>query len=172
MVQKTHDAPVGGAIGLLLLGEHVGWRRWVAVFAGFGGVLMILRPGAGTLSFAAVAVLFATAACAFRVHRIDRRRDCRLPDLGRGAGPLGRHRRTRHYRLGIVRRISRGRHGGVDALPARRYGKRQRPAGAAPRSFRRKLDSLLATRRLLLRRRRPRDQQSAPVSRRANWRPC
>lgn len=47
------------ALSVPMLGEHVGWRRWVAVFAGFGGVLMILRPGAGTLSFAAVAVLFA-----------------------------------------------------------------------------------------------------------------
>ena len=27
------------------LGEHVGWRRWTAVLVGFGGVLLILRPG-------------------------------------------------------------------------------------------------------------------------------
>ncbi len=41
------------------LGEHVGWRRWVAVMAGFTGVLVILRPGAGVLTPAAMAVLFA-----------------------------------------------------------------------------------------------------------------
>lgn len=41
------------------LGEHVGWRRWLAVMAGFAGVLVILRPGAGVLTPAAVAVLFA-----------------------------------------------------------------------------------------------------------------
>jgi drug/metabolite transporter (DMT)-like permease len=47
------------ALSVPLLGEHVGWRRWLAVTAGFAGVLMILRPGAGTLSPAALSVLFA-----------------------------------------------------------------------------------------------------------------
>ncbi len=28
-----------------LLGEHVGWRRWSAVFIGFVGVLIVMRPG-------------------------------------------------------------------------------------------------------------------------------
>jgi drug/metabolite transporter (DMT)-like permease len=47
------------ALSVPLLGEHVGWRRWLAVVAGFAGVLMILRPGTGTLSLAAASVLFA-----------------------------------------------------------------------------------------------------------------
>lgn len=47
------------ALSVPLLGDHVGWRRWLAVIAGFGGVLMILRPGAGTLSLPALSVLFA-----------------------------------------------------------------------------------------------------------------
>jgi len=47
------------ALSVPLLGEHVGWRRWLAVVAGFAGVLMILRPGTGTFSFAALGVLFA-----------------------------------------------------------------------------------------------------------------
>jgi drug/metabolite transporter (DMT)-like permease len=47
------------ALSVPLLGEHVGWRRWLAVVAGFAGVLMILRPGTGTLSPAALSVLFA-----------------------------------------------------------------------------------------------------------------
>lgn len=47
------------ALSVPLLGEHVGWRRWLAVVAGFTGVLMILRPGTGTLSPAALAVLLA-----------------------------------------------------------------------------------------------------------------
>jgi drug/metabolite transporter (DMT)-like permease len=47
------------ALSVPLLGEHVGWRRWLAVVAGFIGVLMILRPGSGTLSPAAMSVLFA-----------------------------------------------------------------------------------------------------------------
>lgn len=41
------------------LGEHVGWRRWTAVVIGFIGVLIILRPGSGEISLAAVAVLLA-----------------------------------------------------------------------------------------------------------------
>jgi len=41
-----------------LLGEHVGWRRWLAVCAGFAGVLIVLRPGAGMFTPAAFAVLF------------------------------------------------------------------------------------------------------------------
>jgi len=30
---------------VLFLGETVGWRRWMAIAVGFGGVLMIIRPG-------------------------------------------------------------------------------------------------------------------------------
>jgi drug/metabolite transporter (DMT)-like permease len=49
----------------LFFGERVGWRRWAAIFAGFLGVLIVLRPGLegftpaslftllGTLGFAA-----------------------------------------------------------------------------------------------------------------------
>jgi len=41
------------------LGEHVGWRRWLAVLAGFVGVLIVLRPGAGMFTPAAFGVIFA-----------------------------------------------------------------------------------------------------------------
>lgn len=41
------------------LGEHVGWRRWLAVLAGFAGVLIVLRPGAGMFTPAAIGVIFA-----------------------------------------------------------------------------------------------------------------
>jgi drug/metabolite transporter (DMT)-like permease len=53
------------ALSVLFLGEHVGWRRWIAVSAGFIGVLIILRPGSTPVSFASVAVLIAafTYAC-------------------------------------------------------------------------------------------------------------
>lgn len=34
------------AISAMFLGERVGWRRWLAVTAGFVGVLVIIRPGA------------------------------------------------------------------------------------------------------------------------------
>jgi drug/metabolite transporter (DMT)-like permease len=35
-----------------LLGEHVGWRRWSAVCAGFIGVLIVIRPGFGMAHWA------------------------------------------------------------------------------------------------------------------------
>jgi len=47
------------ALSVPMLGEHVGWRRWVAVVTGFLGVLIMLRPGNGDISVASVAVLFA-----------------------------------------------------------------------------------------------------------------
>ena len=53
------------ALSVPFLGEHVGWRRWLAVVAGFIGVLIILRPGAAKISLATIAVLIAafTYAC-------------------------------------------------------------------------------------------------------------
>ncbi|SFP40593.1 DMT family transporter [Tranquillimonas alkanivorans] len=33
------------ALSVVLLKEHVGWRRWSAVLAGFLGVLVVVRPG-------------------------------------------------------------------------------------------------------------------------------
>lgn len=43
---------------VLILGEPVGWRRWLAIAAGFIGVLIIVRPGAdGFSQFTLVALL-------------------------------------------------------------------------------------------------------------------
>jgi drug/metabolite transporter (DMT)-like permease len=42
------------ALSVPLLGEHVGWRRWAAVFAGFIGILVITRPGSGVFGPAAL----------------------------------------------------------------------------------------------------------------------
>ena len=47
------------ALAAIFLGDKVGWRRWTSVIVGFIGVLIMLRPGSGELSFAAVAVLVA-----------------------------------------------------------------------------------------------------------------
>tara|TARA_B100000989_G_scaffold297002_1_gene281556 strand:+ start:325 stop:1191 length:867 start_codon:yes stop_codon:yes gene_type:complete len=33
-----------------ILGEHVGWRRWLAICVGFFGILIILNPGKGIFS--------------------------------------------------------------------------------------------------------------------------
>ena len=39
-------APLAVALGAaLFLGQAVGWRRWVAIIAGFIGVLIVIRPG-------------------------------------------------------------------------------------------------------------------------------
>ena len=46
------------ALSVPLLGEHVGWRRWLAVTMGFIGVLIILRPGTQAVTFAHLTVLF------------------------------------------------------------------------------------------------------------------
>ncbi|WP_372611438.1 DMT family transporter [Aquicoccus sp.] len=42
-----------------ILGERVGWRRWVAIAVGFMGVLIILRPGFGVFAIEAVVPLAA-----------------------------------------------------------------------------------------------------------------
>jgi drug/metabolite transporter (DMT)-like permease len=47
------------ALSVPFLGEHVGWRRWLAVVAGFIGVLIVLRPGEGMFTPASIAVLIA-----------------------------------------------------------------------------------------------------------------
>lgn len=43
MIQST--PLVITAASALLLGERVGWRRWLATLTGLGGVLLIVRPG-------------------------------------------------------------------------------------------------------------------------------
>ncbi len=42
------------ALSVPLLKEWVGWRRWVAVLVGFGGVLIVIRPEEGGFDFAAI----------------------------------------------------------------------------------------------------------------------
>ncbi|SDY63243.1 EamA-like transporter family protein [Jannaschia faecimaris] len=49
-----------------VLGESVGWRRWAAIGVGFVGVLVILQPGAGVFSPAALVPL--TAALMFALY--------------------------------------------------------------------------------------------------------
>jgi drug/metabolite transporter (DMT)-like permease len=45
------------AFSVPLLRERVGWRRWTAVAVGFGGVLIVLRPGFAELNLGHVAAL-------------------------------------------------------------------------------------------------------------------
>ncbi|MDE2154923.1 MAG: DMT family transporter [Xanthomonadaceae bacterium] len=44
-------------LSVLLLKEHVGWRRWSAVFVGFLGVLVVLRPGFRVLGIGHLAAI-------------------------------------------------------------------------------------------------------------------
>lgn len=47
------------ALSVPFLGEHVGWRRWLAVVVGFCGVVVALRPGQGMFTPASLSVLLA-----------------------------------------------------------------------------------------------------------------
>lgn len=45
------------ALSVPMLGEQVGWRRWSAVFVGFAGVLVVLKPGADMLDPASLILI-------------------------------------------------------------------------------------------------------------------
>jgi drug/metabolite transporter (DMT)-like permease len=53
------------ALSPFLLGEHVGWRRWTAIFIGFVGVIVALEPSAATLTAPALISIFGSFAFAF-----------------------------------------------------------------------------------------------------------
>lgn len=62
-------------LSIPLLGERVGPRRWAAVLAGFLGVLVIVRPGAGVFGTEALIPIGAAATYAFAmifVRRLSR----------------------------------------------------------------------------------------------------
>jgi drug/metabolite transporter (DMT)-like permease len=50
----------------LFFGEAVGWRRWLAIVAGFTGVMIIVRPGAEGFSVFALLALVSVGFCAVR----------------------------------------------------------------------------------------------------------
>ena len=54
-----------------LLGERAGWRRWLAVLAGFLGMLIILQPGSGV--FRSVAMIPFISACMFALYSLTTR---------------------------------------------------------------------------------------------------
>lgn len=53
------------------LGEKAGWRRWLAISAGFVGMLIILQPGSGV--FQAVAIIPLISAFMFAVYALTTR---------------------------------------------------------------------------------------------------
>lgn len=64
----------------LVFGEPVGWRRWLAIAAGFIGVLVIVRPGAEGFSQAGLLALASVGFCAVR-DLATRRIPKQLPTL-------------------------------------------------------------------------------------------
>src|ERR1700716_3888290 len=53
------------ALSGIVLGEHVGWRRWTAILIGFCGVLIALRPSAQSVSWPAMIALGGRLSFAF-----------------------------------------------------------------------------------------------------------
>lgn len=50
----------------LFLAEPVGWRRWLAILSGFGGVMIIIRPGFEGFNAYALLALVTVTFCAVR----------------------------------------------------------------------------------------------------------
>ncbi len=50
----------------LMFGEPVGWRRWLAIAAGFVGVLIVVRPGVAGFNQFSLLALTSVVFCAFR----------------------------------------------------------------------------------------------------------
>jgi drug/metabolite transporter (DMT)-like permease len=44
-------------LSVLILGEHVGLRRWLALLVGFAGVLIVVKPGSATFNLGSVFIL-------------------------------------------------------------------------------------------------------------------
>ncbi len=60
------------ALSVPFLGEKVGYRRWIALLIGFGGVLVMLRPGIGTIEPAMLLALL--SALSYALSQIMARR--------------------------------------------------------------------------------------------------
>jgi drug/metabolite transporter (DMT)-like permease len=59
--------PLAVTLGAVVaFGEHVGWRRWLAIAAGFIGVLIIVRPGLAGFNQYSLLVLASVILCAIR----------------------------------------------------------------------------------------------------------
>lgn len=70
------DAPFMVALAVPLLGEKVGWMRWIAVIMGFGGVLMVVGIASDTFSVATLlplgaAICYALSGVTARLMDID-----------------------------------------------------------------------------------------------------
>jgi drug/metabolite transporter (DMT)-like permease len=71
------------ALSVPLLHEHVGWRRWSAVLVGFGGALLVIRPGGGGLVDPAV-LLILLSSLAYALYQIATRSVSRFDSAATG----------------------------------------------------------------------------------------
>ncbi|WP_170764852.1 DMT family transporter [Ruegeria lacuscaerulensis] len=65
---------------VLFFGEHIGWRRILAIAMGFAGMLLIVRPGPDGFSVYAIYALIAVASVTVR-DLITRRMSIHVPSL-------------------------------------------------------------------------------------------
>ena len=66
-------------VAALVVGERVRWRRWSATIIGFAGVLIMVRPGAGTLQPGAIVAILNAAMVAFSILLVKRLSDSETP---------------------------------------------------------------------------------------------
>jgi drug/metabolite transporter (DMT)-like permease len=66
-------------VAALILGEKVRWRRWSATIIGFAGVLVMVRPGEGSLQLGALVALANAGAVALSILLVRRLSDSETP---------------------------------------------------------------------------------------------
>jgi drug/metabolite transporter (DMT)-like permease len=66
-------------VAALIAGEKVRWRRWSATVVGFVGVLVMVRPGEGSLQLGALVALANAAAVAVSILLVKRLSDTETP---------------------------------------------------------------------------------------------
>ncbi len=66
-------------VAVLFANEKVRWRRWTATAVGFAGVLIMVRPGEGSLQFGALIALANAASVAVSILLVKRLSDSEAP---------------------------------------------------------------------------------------------
>ena len=66
-------------VAALIAGERVRWRRWSATIIGFVGVLVMVRPGQGSLQLGALVALANAATVALSIFLVKRLSDSEAP---------------------------------------------------------------------------------------------
>lgn len=68
------------ALSMIFFGEKIGWRRWSAVFVGFGGMLLVVQPGGGVPLKALALALLSVIGVGFR-DIVTRRIPAEIPSI-------------------------------------------------------------------------------------------